>query len=1161
MTLAAVSLDDKYTLDAGRIFLTGSQALVRLPMVQRRRDLAAGLNTACFISGYRGSPMHAVDQQLWRAPKFVAENHIRFQPGLNEDLAATSVRGSQEAGLFGDGKYDGVFAMWYGKGPGLDRSIDAIRHGHYAGSAQHGGVLVLAGDDHGMRSTDVPATSEPTFHDLLMPVLYPANVQEVLDFGLYGWALSRFAGCWVGMKMIFETVDTSASVNVDPGALRIVLPEVERPADGLNIRLPDPWMNQEPRHRLYKIPAARAFGTANGLNRQVIGAAPGSGGRRRFGIVASGKSYLDVLQALRDIGLDRRAAEEIGICVYKIGMPFPLDAEDLRRFGDGLEEILVVEEKRRLIETELKDALYSLPESRRPRVVGRYDENQRPMLSELGEMTPTQVTLALAKRLARFHTSGRMEARVGLLQMQQQRQQALEPVTLKRTPYFCSGCPHNTSTRVPEGSRAGGGVGCHFMATYMDRETVSVTQMGGEGANWIGQSPFVTTPHVFQNLGDGTYYHSGLLAIRAAIAAKSSITFKILYNDAVAMTGGQPHDGDVTPWGIAQQVAAEGVARLVVVTDEPDKYPLGTPWPAGVTIHHRRELDEVQRRLREVPGVTVLIYDQTCAAEKRRRRKRGTFPDPAKRMFINERVCEGCGDCSVKSNCLSVTPVDTAYGRKRRIDQSSCNKDYSCAEGFCPSFVAVLGGSLRKAPGQTGDDIDQMDLPEPGAAAIPIGDTYRILVTGVGGTGVVTIGALIGMAAHLEGKGVAVVDQLGMAQKGGPVISHVQVAARPDDIAAVRLAAGDASLLLGCDMLVAGSDAALETVDPSRTKAVINTHEAITGDFTRDPDLRFPGDKLESRIADMVGRQHASFVNATRLATRLLGDSLASNLFMLGYAYQKGLLPVSAEAIGRAIELNGAAVDWNKRAFAWGRRAVVDPAAVEAAAEPAPVATLPEDLDGLVRRLAADLTAYQDAAYAARFTALVDEVRAAEAAKAKGFTGLAETVARNLHKLMAYKDEYEVARLYTDGTFLRELHQTFEGDVKLQFLMAPPLLARRDPRTGEAQKMAFGPWMLTALRLLASLKRLRGSWADPFGYTAERREERRLINEYESTLREVAATLCPENHTLAVEIADLPTAIRGYGHVKARNLAHVAARRANLLARYRDPDSALAAAE
>ncbi|MEQ9639688.1 MAG: indolepyruvate ferredoxin oxidoreductase family protein [Alphaproteobacteria bacterium] len=1157
MTLAAVALDDKYALETGRIYLTGSQALVRLPMVQRRRDVAAGLNTACFISGYRGSPMHAVDQQLWRAPKFVAENHIHFQPGLNEDLAATSVWGSQQAGLFGDAKYDGVFSMWYGKGPGLDRSVDAIRHGHYAGSSKHGGVLVLAGDDHGMRSTDVPATCEPTFHDMLMPILYPANVQEVLDFGLYGWALSRFAGCWVGMKMIFETVDTSASIDVDPTRLNIVLPEVEMPADGLNIRVPDVWFDQEPRHRTYKIPAARAFGTANGLNRQVIG-----GARRRFGIVASGKSYLDVLQALRDLGLSVAQAEEIGVTVFKIGMPFPLDPEALRRFGDGLEEILVVEEKRRLIETELKDALYSLPESRRPRVVGRYDENHQPMLPELGEMTPTHVTLALANRLARFHSSQQMDTRVGFLKTQAERRKSLAEVTLKRTPYFCSGCPHNTSTKVPEGSRAGAGVGCHFMASYMDRETYSTTQMGGEGANWIGQQPFVTTSHIFQNLGDGTYLHSGLLAIRAAVAAGTNITYKILFNDAVAMTGGQPHDvSGITPWAISRQVAAEGVEQIAVVTDEPDKYPVGTRWAEGVTVYHRRDLDEVQRTLREVPGVTALIYDQTCAAEKRRRRKRGTFPDPAKRMFINERVCEGCGDCSVKSNCLSVLPVDTAWGRKRRIDQSNCNKDYSCAEGFCPSFVAVLGGGLRKAPGAENSPAEQIELPAPAPAEIPVGDTYRILVTGVGGTGVVTIGALLGMAAHLEGKGVSVVDQLGMAQKGGPVISHVQVGERPEDIAAVRLATGDANLLLGCDMLVAGSDAALETVDPSRTKAVINTHQAITGDFTRDPDLAFPTDAVEGRIADMVGRQSTSFVDATRLATKLLGDSLATNLFMLGYAYQKGLLPVSAEAIGRAIELNGAAVDWNKRAFAWGRRTVIDPVAVQQAAEPTPVAELPEDLDALTRRLAADLTAYQDAAYAKRFTDLVEATRNAEAERAKGFAGLAETVARNLHKLMAYKDEYEVARLYTDGEFQRRLAEQFEGDVKLQFLMAPPLLASRHPRTGEAQKMTFGPWMFTALKLLAKLKGLRGTWADPFGRTAERREERRLIGDYEATVRELIAGLETDNHALAIEIADIANGVRGFGHVKATNVALAKKKSVALLQRYKSPDFRASAAE
>ncbi len=1158
MPLAAVSLDDKYTLDSGRVYLTGIQALVRLPMVQRRRDEAAGLNTGCFISGYRGSPLGGYDQQLWQARRFLERHRIHFQPGVNEDLAATAVWGSQQTGLFPDATVDGVFAIWYGKGPGVDRCGDVFKHANFAGTAKHGGVLALAGDDHGAKSSTLPHQSEHAFIAAMIPVLNPAGVQEILDYGLYGFAMSRYSGCWIGFKAITETVESSASVDVDPGRVDIVLPEdFEMPPGGLNIRWPDPWLEQEERLMRYKLYAAIAFARANRLDRVALG-----GRRRRLGIVTTGKSYLDVRQALDDLGIDEAAAEEIGIAVYKVAMTWPLEPEGIRRFAEGLDEILVVEEKRALIENQLKEQLYNWHADKRPRVIGKFDESGEWILPSTGELTPARIARVIAGRIARFHTSETIAERLAFLE-RKERALAAEAPAFKRIPYFCSGCPHNTSTRVPEGSRAVAGIGCHFMALWMDRSTSTFTHMGGEGATWIGQAPFMETRHIFANLGDGTYFHSGLLAIRAAVAAKVNITYKILYNDAVAMTGGQPVDGSLTVPEIACQVHAEGVRRIAVVSDDPRKYPVGTEFPADVTFHHRDELDRVQRDLREWPGVSVLIYDQTCAAEKRRRRKRGLYPDPPKRVFINERICEGCGDCSVQSNCLSVVPVETEFGRKREIDQSTCNKDYSCLKGFCPSFVTVHGGRLRaqRRAADTGQAFAEPPMPElPGIGREP----YNILVTGVGGTGVVTVGALLGMAAHIEGRGVTVLDMTGLAQKGGAVISHLRIAESPDDLHAVRIAAGEADAMIGCDLVVAASFEALAKVRAGRTRAVVNVHETVTGDFTRNPDLEFPGAALVDVIRTEVGRDAADFLEGTALATALMGDSIATNLFMLGYAFQKGLIPLSRDSIMAAIELNGVAVEANQRAFLWGRRAAVDLAAVEKVAA---LGEVPEErrlsrsLDELVERRVADLAAYQNAAYAARYRALVERVREAERTRAKGLDGLTEAVAKYAYKLMAYKDEYEVARLHSDPEFRRTLAQRFEGDYRLRFHLAPPLLSPRDPETGQLLKREYGPWILPVFRLLARLKFLRGTPFDPFGRTAERRRERRLIEEYERTIDDIIGTLDHDNHALAVQIAELPEHIRGFGHVKERHLAEVEARRAELLAAYRRPADTRSAAE
>ncbi|MEE8270986.1 MAG: indolepyruvate ferredoxin oxidoreductase family protein, partial [Alphaproteobacteria bacterium] len=862
MTLAAVTLDDKYTLDTGRVYLTGTQALVRLPIMQRRRDVAAGRNTAAFISGYRGSPLGGFDQALWRARSHLADHHIHFQPGVNEDLGATAVWGSQQVGLWPGTKYDGVFAIWYGKGPGVDRSGDVFKHGNFAGTAPLGGVLALAGDDHACKSSTVPHQSEHAFAAAMMPVLNPANVQEVLDLGIYGWAMSRFSGCWIGFKSIAETVDSSASVHVDPQRVTISYPDdFPMPPGGLNIRWPDPPMVQEHRLMQDKLYAAIEFCRVNGLDR-VIYDAPD----RRFGIVTVGKSYLDVRQALEELGLDEALAREIGLSIYKVAMPWPLEPEGVRAFAEGLDELVVVEEKRALIENQLKEQLYNWQAEKRPVVVGKFDEGRNWILPSTGELSPAQIAVVIGRRLLKRIDNSGIAERVAFLEAKERQKVTLHPA-MQRVPYFCSGCPHNTSTRVPEGSRALAGIGCHYMATWMDRNTETFTQMGGEGVPWIGQAPFTETEHVFANLGDGTYYHSGLLAIRAAVAAGVNITYKILYNDAVAMTGGQPVDGPLSVPMIARQAAAEGVARIVVLSEDPGRYSSGAGLPPHTPVEHRDRLDRVQRELREVSGVSVLIFDQTCAAEKRRRRKRGLMDDPPERAFINELVCEGCGDCSVQSNCLSVAPVETEFGRKRAIDQSSCNKDFSCVDGFCPSFVTVVGGKLRKPLVITGAAADDLvDAPLPAPALPAVDSPYGILVTGIGGTGVVTIGALLGMAAHLEGKGATVLDMTGLAQKGGAVVSHVRIAPTPADIHAVRIAAGGANLVLGCDMVVAAGFEALAKMQAGTTRAVINTHKTQTGDFTRDPDLVFPDAEMQGAISQAVGGA-ADFVEATRLAT------------------------------------------------------------------------------------------------------------------------------------------------------------------------------------------------------------------------------------------------------------------------------------------------------
>jgi len=1148
MPLWPVSLDDKYDLGKSRVFVTGFQALVRLTLMQKERDRRAGLNTAGYVTGYRGSPLGTLDQQFMRAGGVLTKNDIKFHPATNEDLAATALSGAQHAELRGEGKFDGVFGMWYGKGPGVDRSGDAFRHANFAGTSKHGGVIALMGDDHTAESSTTAHQSEFHFVDVMIPILNPAGVQEIIDYGLYGWAMSRFTGAWTALKCMHETVESTAVVDGSLDRVKIIIPDdFAMPPGGLNVRLGDTVLGQEARLHDFKRDAMLAFVRANRLNRMICSGGPAP----KIGVITVGKSYLDVRQALDELALDEVKCNDLGLRIYKIGCPWPIGRADLMEFAAGLDLVIVVEEKRSLIEVQVREELYGT--ANQPVCIGKKDEKGNWLFPVKGALDPNDVAICIGERLLNYVRNDDLAARVAKLKDAQRALAETQDIAV-RIPYFCSGCPHNSSTVVPEGSRAYAGIGCHYMAQWMDRSTSGFTQMGGEGANWIGEAPFSTRAHVFQNLGDGTYNHSGSLAIRAAMHAGVNVTYKILFNDAVAMTGGQHNDGNITVPQIANEMAAEGAKRVVVVTDEPWKYPSGIKWPEGLKIYHRDDLQEVQKELATVPGCTVLIYDQTCAAEKRRRRKRGQFPDPDKRVVINELVCEGCGDCGVKSNCVSVQPLETEFGRKRTIDQSSCNKDFSCVKGFCPSFVTVEGAKLRRGKG--------IALPE-GAAAPPepvlpqINQTYGVIVTGIGGTGIVTIGAILGMAAHLEGKGVGIIDMAGLAQKGGAVHSHIRFSNKAEDIHAIRVAARGADLVIGGDIVVAGNKKVLAAVKPGTTAMVINLAEMLPGEFTRNPEFSLPTERLKRTIASLAGATHAHFVNASRLSTALLGQSLGANMFMLGYAYQLGTLPISAAAIEKAIELNGEAVPMNHAAFRWGRRAALDLAAVEALAKPAPDAqdparTLSGSLDEVVARRVAFLTAYQNAAYAARYRRRVDAARAAESARAPGMTGFAEAVARYLFKLMAYKDEYEVARLYADPAFLRQVKNEVDGDnLRLTFHLAPPLLARLDRVTGEPRKMSFGPWMLTLFGVLAKLKFLRGTALDVFGYTIERKTERQLVRDYETLLDELIAKLTPENHHLAVGLAAIPEKIRGFGHVKLRHLTAAKADEAALLEQFR----------
>ena len=1140
MTMTDVSLADRYGFDGKPYYLSGTQSLVRLFQLEKRRRASQGRHTAVYVTGYRGSPLGTLDQAVGRAGKLL-DPDIRLAPAINEDLAATAVWGTQQLGTFGEGRYDGVSAAWYGKGPGVDRTGDVFKHGNLAGSSKEGGVLVIAGDDHTCKSSTTAHQSEFALVDAMIPMFAPASIAEQMAYGMIGWEMSRYTGLWAGLKVVTEIMDSSENMTADP-VINLVMPmDFVLPDGGLSLRWPDAPLAQEERLHRFKLPAAVAFARANRLDHVVFGRSDA-----QLGIVTTGKAHADTLQALSDLGIDEARAVALGIRLYKVAMPWPLEPSGIRGFAAGLRQIIVIEEKRGLIEDQLRTQLYGSVDA--PPIVGKRDHRGEWLFPSNGELGAGTIALGIGRYIARMSGDEGVESR--LADVAGRRAALMELTTLAhRPPHFCPGCPHNSSTKLPEGSKAFAGIGCHYLVLPMERETAGYTHMGGEGANWVGLAPYTKTRHMFQNIGDGTYFHSGSLAIRAAIGAGVNITYKILLNDAVAMTGGQPVDGELTIERVAAQVAAEGARRIVIVSDDPARYP-GGALPAGIPVYPRADLDRVQRELRAVEGVTVLIYHQTCATELRRLRKRDKLPSPDVAVVINDLVCEGCGDCSRASNCLAVVPIDTEFGRKRAVDLSSCNQDQSCLDGFCPSFVTVHGGALRKPELAA---VDITTLPDPVRATG--NGRYGLVVTGVGGTGVVTIGAIIGMAAHMDGKAVRVMDMTGLAQKGGAVVSHVQIAADRADIHAAKVSANAADLLLVCDLVVGASPDNLGCVARSG-HVIANDHEAATSLFTRDPEFALPISPLKAALKRAVEPGHCDSIDATNLAAALVGDAVGANLFLVGFAWQRGLLPLSFDALDRAIALNGVAVALNRTAFAWGRRAACDPGSVRRAArgKPQPQHLVSATLDDGIARRVAFLTDYQDASYANGYADLVNLVRAAEGAARPGSEVLTEAVAKTLFRLMAYKDEYEVARLYTDTGFLESIADRFEGPFRLSFHLAPPILAQHDKTSGKPRKTRFGPWVVPAFRVLARMRRLRGTRFDVFGYTQERRVERKLIVDYrEMVLCEILPALTAGNLAAAANAAAAAMAIKGYGHIKLGNIALAQARQATALAAFRAP--------
>ncbi|WP_242665854.1 indolepyruvate ferredoxin oxidoreductase family protein [Paraburkholderia ginsengiterrae] len=1145
-------LEDRYRRENGTVFLTGTQALVRILVEQARSDRAAGFNTGGLVSGYRGSPLGGFDQELWRQKKLLAEHDIRFEPGLNEDLGATMLWGAQQVDAFPGKRVDGVFSMWYGKGPGVDRTGDVFRNANILGTSRQGGVLAVAGDDHAAQSSMFPHQTDHVFEGAMMPILFPASVEEYIEFGLTGYAMSRFSGLWVAFKAITETVESGRSMAVhghtENAASRFTLPEdiyvpeVRGFNYDPNLRWPAERSELERRVLDERLPAALGFMRANPLDRTLVrpqGA--------RVGIVTVGKAHGDVLAAFEALGLSLRDLEHFGIGVYKIGMIWPLEAQGVRAFARGMQALVVVEEKRSFVERQIKEALFNLRADERPAVFGKDLGEAGPLLPAAMEFAPEQIVAALKRFFA--HTNVQLATPAPVSLPTQRNGSRFIPLTLTkgaepltRKPFFCAGCPHNSSTKLPDGSYAAAGIGCHIMALGEAGDTATFCQMGGEGVQWIGMSSFMDIPHMFVNLGDGTYQHSGSLAIRQSVAAKSNVTYKILFNDAVAMTGGQPAEGGLTVQRAVAQVVAEGAAKVVVVTDEPEKYSGRSELPASVEVQHRDDLDALQRILREAKGVSVIVYDQTCAAEKRRRRKRGKLIDPPTRVVINPAVCEGCGDCSVQSNCIAIEPLETDLGRKRSVNQSSCNKDTSCLKGFCPSFVTVEG-LQPKRPDQKRIGVIEEEwrakLPAPASVSEELKKHASIVVTGIGGTGVVTIGAILAMAAHLEGKGASTLDFTGLAQKNGAVISHVQIATSRAKIVTSRIGAHAANVLLGCDAVVAASSGALSRAASGVTRAVVNERITPTSDFVRNGDLPVSKAIHQTAIESAIGDAPAAFWDGSGAAEALFGDAIASNMMMVGYAYQLGLIPLSEEAIGRAIELNGTAVKMNERAFFWGRLMAHDASVIERVSGKVPAESGPFQLDRFVAERVRDLELYQNAAYGRRYKALVESVQQAERRVSGAVGGLTEAVARNYFKVLAYKDEYEVARLHTDGSFRSYLSGAFDGGGKKTFYMAPPLLTRRDPRTGRRNKIALrAAWLDPLLRVMKHGKVLRGTALDPFGRQQDRVIERALIGEFEEDVSLAIQSLSNKTIDTAIALLRVPSSIRGFGVIKERNYEH-----------------------
>jgi len=1185
--LETVSLEDKYALESGAAFMSGVQALVRLPMLQKQRDARQGKNTAGLISGYRGSPLGGYDQSLWRAKNHLAKENIVFQPGVNEELAATAIWGTQQLGFAPESvhNHDGVFGIWYGKGPGVDRCSDVFKHANMAGTTPWGGVIAVAGDDHIAKSSTAAHQSDQIFIACGSPVFFPSGVQDILDLGIHAFAMSRFCGLWSGMKTIQEIVESSATVIIDPAKVHTLIPQFDMPLGGLHIRWPDDALSQEARLFNYKWAAALAYIRANKLNHNVI-----EGAQDRYGIVASGKAYNDTREALQNLGLDDLTCQRVGIRLHKVNVSWPLEPETVSDFALGLQEILVVEEKRAVIEPQIKDQLYSWSDAKRPTVLGKFEltdsepgiENKlgshpprsQILLRAAADLNPSLIARAIASRLKHLGVDQdiqhRMDQHIHMLDAKEQSMQKLV-LTTERQPWFCSGCPHNTSTVVPEGSRAMAGIGCHFMSLWMDRSTTGFTQMGGEGTPWIGQQPFIKEQHIFANIGDGTYFHSGILAIRQSVAAGVNITYKILFNDAVAMTGGQPIGERAEGHSviqIAQSMRAEGAQKITIVTDEPDKYALAVGLPADIQIKHRDELDAVQRAFREIKGTTVIVYDQTCATEKRRRRKRGTLEDPAVRVMINEEVCEGCGDCGEKSNCISIEPLETELGRKRTINQSACNKDVSCVKGFCPSFVTVEGGTYRATnrvnnPHNNSVNIEsksesktlETKSKEADLNTDPVmpnlddySSGYGIVVAGVGGTGVITIGQVLGFAAHLEGLGIVTQDSAGLAQKGGSTWSHVLIARDQHLIRTTRVSTASADLIVACDPIVGASKETLLKVTKDRTRIVLNAHSSPTAEFVKNPAWANPLQNCQDDLLEAIGGQGAKLklLQAHELALDELGDSLYVNFILLGFAWQNGFIPLRKESLLRAIELNAVSVEKNKKAFDLGRRAALmqssslpaldsnagaltDPAARNAGSAK-PITFIKRDTYAQVlSKRALELCEYQNAAYAKEYERFVESV------KNKTNEKLALVVAKNLYKLMAYKDEYEVARLHSKPAFNERIKSMFEGDYKVYYHLAPPIFAKKNAN-GELIKQKMGPLTAVAFKVLAPMKVLRATPFDIFGRTQERKAERRLIKQYKAYVSEIRESWHPEKELLAIEIANVPESIKGYGHVKEKKM-------------------------